>query len=105
MEKKAEDLQPLLMTTPIVTEVFPQIWLSDLLWTQCIVTPQVRAHQLVLPPCDVVIKAAADYVRDIPDITDLEAIAKDIFKHSQVGKVVDVSKCYWLLWKKLASHC
>ncbi|XP_029357011.1 constitutive coactivator of PPAR-gamma-like protein 1 homolog isoform X3 [Echeneis naucrates] len=44
---------------------------------------KVRAHQLVLPPCDVVIKAAANYVRDIPDITDLEAIAKDVFKHSQ----------------------
>uniref|UniRef100_UPI0037E89152 constitutive coactivator of PPAR-gamma-like protein 1 homolog n=1 Tax=Semicossyphus pulcher TaxID=241346 RepID=UPI0037E89152 len=44
---------------------------------------KVRAHQLVLPPCDVVIKAVADYVRNIPDITDLEAIAKDIFKHSQ----------------------
>ncbi|XP_058487618.1 constitutive coactivator of PPAR-gamma-like protein 1 homolog isoform X1 [Solea solea] len=44
---------------------------------------KVRAHQLVLPPCDVVIKAAADYVRNIPDITDLEAVAKDIFKHSQ----------------------
>ncbi|XP_008282955.1 constitutive coactivator of PPAR-gamma-like protein 1 homolog isoform X1 [Stegastes partitus] len=44
---------------------------------------KVRAHQLVLPPCDVVIKAVADYVRNIPDITNLEAIAKDIFKHSQ----------------------
>ncbi|XP_020503013.2 constitutive coactivator of PPAR-gamma-like protein 1 homolog [Labrus bergylta] len=44
---------------------------------------KVRAHQLVLPPCDVVIKAVADYVRNIPDIADLEAIAKDIFKHSQ----------------------
>ncbi|XP_035517762.1 constitutive coactivator of PPAR-gamma-like protein 1 homolog isoform X1 [Morone saxatilis] len=44
---------------------------------------KVRAHQLVLPPCDVVIKAVADFVRNIPDITDLEAIAKDIFKHSQ----------------------
>ncbi|KAF3689354.1 Constitutive coactivator of PPAR-gamma-like protein 1 [Channa argus] len=44
---------------------------------------KVRAHQLVLPPCDVVIKAAADYVCNIPDITDLDAIAKDIFKHSQ----------------------
>uniref|UniRef100_A0A7N8X0Z6 Family with sequence similarity 120 member A n=1 Tax=Mastacembelus armatus TaxID=205130 RepID=A0A7N8X0Z6_9TELE len=44
---------------------------------------KVRAHQLVLPPCDVVIKAAADYVRNIPDISDLEAIAKDVFKHSQ----------------------
>uniref|UniRef100_A0A673ART4 Family with sequence similarity 120A n=1 Tax=Sphaeramia orbicularis TaxID=375764 RepID=A0A673ART4_9TELE len=44
---------------------------------------KVRAHQLVLPPCDVVIKAVADYVRNIRDITDLEAIAKDIFKNSQ----------------------
>uniref|UniRef100_A0AAQ6AF10 Family with sequence similarity 120A n=1 Tax=Amphiprion ocellaris TaxID=80972 RepID=A0AAQ6AF10_AMPOC len=44
---------------------------------------KVRAHQLVLPPCDVVIKAVADYVRSIPDITNLEAIAKDIFKHSE----------------------
>ncbi|KAG9260770.1 constitutive coactivator of PPAR-gamma-like protein 1 [Astyanax mexicanus] len=44
---------------------------------------KVRAHQLVLPPCDVVIRAVADYVRNLPDINDLEAIAKDIFKHSQ----------------------
>lgn len=50
----------------------------------CVPTDQVRAHQLVLPPCDVVIKAVADYVRDIPDVTDLEAVANDIFKHSQV---------------------
>ncbi|XP_056129025.1 constitutive coactivator of PPAR-gamma-like protein 1 homolog isoform X2 [Lampris incognitus] len=47
---------------------------------------KVRAHQLVLPPCDVVIKAVADYVRNIKDINDLEAIAKDIFKHSQSCK-------------------
>ncbi|XP_041080454.1 constitutive coactivator of PPAR-gamma-like protein 1 isoform X1 [Polyodon spathula] len=44
---------------------------------------KVRAYQLVLPPCDVVIKAVADYVRNIQDVTGLEAIAKDIFKHSQ----------------------
>ncbi|XP_028262632.1 constitutive coactivator of PPAR-gamma-like protein 1 homolog [Parambassis ranga] len=44
---------------------------------------KVRAHQLVLPPCDVVIKAVADYVRNIPDMADLETIAKDVFKHSQ----------------------
>lgn len=44
----------------------------------------MRAHQLVLPPCDVVIKAVADYVRSIPDITDLKTIGKDIFKNSQV---------------------
>uniref|UniRef100_A0A672T685 Family with sequence similarity 120 member A n=1 Tax=Sinocyclocheilus grahami TaxID=75366 RepID=A0A672T685_SINGR len=44
---------------------------------------QVRAHQLVLPPCDVVIRAVADYVRNLQDVHDLEAIAKDIFKHSQ----------------------
>ncbi|OBS57867.1 hypothetical protein A6R68_11000, partial [Neotoma lepida] len=44
---------------------------------------QVRAHQLVLPPCDVVIKAVADYVRNIHDTSDLDAIAKDVFQHSQ----------------------
>ncbi|ERE78526.1 constitutive coactivator of PPAR-gamma-like protein 1 [Cricetulus griseus] len=43
----------------------------------------VRAHQLVLPPCDVVIKAVADYVRNIHDTSDLDAIAKDVFQHSQ----------------------
>ncbi|KAK2506948.1 hypothetical protein MC885_002224 [Smutsia gigantea] len=43
----------------------------------------VRAHQLVLPPCDVVIKAVADYVRNIQDTLDLDAIAKDVFQHSQ----------------------
>lgn len=47
--------------------------------------PQVRAHQLVLPPCDVVIRAVAEYVRNMKDINDLEAISKDIFKHSQVS--------------------
>lgn len=50
----------------------------------CHVCSQVRAHQLVLPPCDVVIKAVADYVRNIQDTTDLDAIAKDVFQHSQV---------------------
>ncbi|XP_028980570.2 constitutive coactivator of PPAR-gamma-like protein 1 homolog isoform X2 [Esox lucius] len=44
---------------------------------------KVRAHQLVLPPCDVVIKAVADYVRNMKDFSDLEAIANDIFRHSQ----------------------
>uniref|UniRef100_A0A8D0G8W3 Family with sequence similarity 120 member A n=1 Tax=Sphenodon punctatus TaxID=8508 RepID=A0A8D0G8W3_SPHPU len=44
---------------------------------------KVRAHQLVLPPCDVVIKAVADYVRNIQDTSDLDAIAKDVFRHSQ----------------------
>ncbi|XP_060766499.1 constitutive coactivator of PPAR-gamma-like protein 1 homolog [Neoarius graeffei] len=44
---------------------------------------KVRAHQLVLPPCDVVIRAVAEYVRNLQDVNNLEAIAKDIFKHSQ----------------------
>ncbi|XP_076027516.1 constitutive coactivator of PPAR-gamma-like protein 1 homolog isoform X2 [Genypterus blacodes] len=44
---------------------------------------KVRAHQLVLPPCDVVIKAVAEYVRNIPDTSDLDAVAKDVFQHSQ----------------------
>lgn len=32
----------------------------------------------------VVIKAVADYVRNIQDTSDLDAIAKDVFQHSQV---------------------
>ncbi|PIO25027.1 hypothetical protein AB205_0137500 [Aquarana catesbeiana] len=43
----------------------------------------VRAHQLVLPPCDVVIKAVADYVRNIKNTDDLDAISSDVFQHSQ----------------------
>ncbi|XP_073500642.1 constitutive coactivator of PPAR-gamma-like protein 1 [Phyllobates terribilis] len=44
---------------------------------------KVRAHQLVLPPCDVVIKAVADYVRNIKDTNDLDFISTDVFQHSQ----------------------
>ncbi|XP_072328619.1 constitutive coactivator of PPAR-gamma-like protein 1 isoform X5 [Scyliorhinus torazame] len=44
---------------------------------------KVRAHQLVLPPCDVVIKAVAEYVRNVQDIGDLDAVAKDVFKRSR----------------------
>uniref|UniRef100_S4RLJ9 Family with sequence similarity 120 member A n=1 Tax=Petromyzon marinus TaxID=7757 RepID=S4RLJ9_PETMA len=44
---------------------------------------KVRAHQLVLPPCDVVIKAVAEYLKNVSDINDLDSIAKDVFKHSQ----------------------
>nr|DBA18692.1 TPA: hypothetical protein GDO54_016911 [Pyxicephalus adspersus] len=44
---------------------------------------KVRAHQLVLPPCDVVIKAVADYVRNIKDTEDLNAISSNVFQHSQ----------------------
>ncbi|KAK7907399.1 hypothetical protein WMY93_016011 [Mugilogobius chulae] len=42
---------------------------------------KMRAHQLVLPPCDVVIREVAAYVRNIKDITDVNAIAKDVFKN------------------------
>ncbi|KAM9751626.1 constitutive coactivator of PPAR-gamma-like protein 2 isoform 2-T2 [Menidia menidia] len=46
-------------------------------------TSQVRAHQLVLPPCEVVIKAVSEYVSSIKDLRNLDAIAKDVFKQSQ----------------------
>uniref|UniRef100_A0AAZ3PHJ5 Family with sequence similarity 120A n=1 Tax=Oncorhynchus tshawytscha TaxID=74940 RepID=A0AAZ3PHJ5_ONCTS len=60
----------------ITFPLFPQM--------QCMIYHfPVRAHQLVLPPCDVVIKAVADYVRNMTDFSDLEAIANDIFRHSQ----------------------
>lgn len=48
---------------------------------------QVRAHQLVLPPCEVVIKAVSEYVSSIKDLGNLDAIARDVFKQSQVGHV------------------
>ncbi|TFJ98292.1 Constitutive coactivator of PPAR-gamma-like protein 2 [Platysternon megacephalum] len=44
---------------------------------------KVRAHQLVLPPCDVVIKAVSEYVSAIKDPCDLDAVGRDVFKHSQ----------------------
>nr|XP_014344667.1 PREDICTED: constitutive coactivator of PPAR-gamma-like protein 2 [Latimeria chalumnae] len=44
---------------------------------------KVRAHQLVLPPCDVVIKVVSEYVGGLKDCNNLDAIAKDVFKHSQ----------------------
>ncbi|CAM4693393.1 unnamed protein product [Caretta caretta] len=43
----------------------------------------VRAHQLVLPPCDVVIKAVSEYVSAIKDPYNLDAVGRDVFKHSQ----------------------
>ncbi|KAL0589078.1 hypothetical protein AAY473_040095 [Plecturocebus cupreus] len=43
----------------------------------------VRAHQLVLPPCDVVIKAVSEYVSSIKDPSNLDVVGKDVFKQSQ----------------------
>uniref|UniRef100_A0A8D3DRA6 Constitutive coactivator of PPAR-gamma-like protein 2 n=1 Tax=Scophthalmus maximus TaxID=52904 RepID=A0A8D3DRA6_SCOMX len=44
---------------------------------------KVRAHQLVLPPCEVVIKAVSEYVSSIKDLGNFDAIARDVFKQSQ----------------------
>ncbi|CAI9577687.1 unnamed protein product, partial [Staurois parvus] len=44
---------------------------------------KVRAHQLVLPPCDVVIKAVSEYVATIKDASNLDVVGKEIFRHSQ----------------------
>uniref|UniRef100_A0A096LR97 Family with sequence similarity 120 member C n=1 Tax=Poecilia formosa TaxID=48698 RepID=A0A096LR97_POEFO len=44
---------------------------------------KVRAHQLVLPPCEVVIKAVSEYVSSIKDLGNLDTIARDVFKQSQ----------------------
>ncbi|XP_030403041.1 constitutive coactivator of PPAR-gamma-like protein 2 [Gopherus evgoodei] len=44
---------------------------------------KVRAHQLVLPPCDVVIKAVSEYVSAIKEPCNLDAVGRDVFKHSQ----------------------
>lgn len=45
---------------------------------------KVQAHQIFLPPCDMVIKAVADYICIILDTSDLDAIAKEVFQHSHV---------------------
>lgn len=52
----------------------------------CLLLHQVRAHQLVLPPCEVVIKAVSEYVSSIKDLGNLDAIARDVFKQSQVSR-------------------
>ncbi|CAB1335842.1 unnamed protein product, partial [Coregonus sp. 'balchen'] len=44
---------------------------------------KVRAHQLVLPPCEVVIKAVSEYVSSIKHLGNLDAVARDVFKQSQ----------------------
>uniref|UniRef100_A0A8C7D765 Family with sequence similarity 120 member C n=1 Tax=Oncorhynchus kisutch TaxID=8019 RepID=A0A8C7D765_ONCKI len=44
---------------------------------------KVRAHQLVLPPCEVVIKAVSEYVSSIKDLGNLDAVARDVFNQSQ----------------------
>ncbi|KAJ8047256.1 Constitutive coactivator of PPAR-gamma-like protein 1-like [Holothuria leucospilota] len=41
-----------------------------------------RAPHGALPPMDVIFKALVDYVRNIPSIYDLDAIAGDIFRNS-----------------------
>lgn len=40
------------------------------------------------------IKAVADYVRNIQDTSDLDAIAKDVFQHSQVKKKANCNAVY-----------
>ncbi|XP_027287975.1 constitutive coactivator of PPAR-gamma-like protein 2 isoform X4 [Cricetulus griseus] len=49
---------------------------------------KVRAHQLVLPPCDVVIKAVSEYVSAIKDPSNLDVVGKDVFKQSQFSRQV-----------------
>ncbi|XP_023998762.2 constitutive coactivator of PPAR-gamma-like protein 1 [Salvelinus sp. IW2-2015] len=43
----------------------------------------VRAHQLVLPPCDVVIKAVAELCRNTERTSNTSQVLTDIFRHSQ----------------------
>lgn len=40
---------------------------------------------MVLPPCDVVIKAVSEYVSAIKDPSNLDVVGKDVFKQSQVS--------------------
>ncbi|XP_061113350.1 constitutive coactivator of PPAR-gamma-like protein 2 isoform X2 [Conger conger] len=44
---------------------------------------KMKSHQLVLPPCEVVIKAVSEYVASIKDLANLDSVARDVFKQSQ----------------------
>uniref|UniRef100_A0A673V8P7 Family with sequence similarity 120C n=1 Tax=Suricata suricatta TaxID=37032 RepID=A0A673V8P7_SURSU len=55
---------------------------------------KVRAHQLVLPPCDVVIKAVSEYVSSIKDPSNLDVVGKDVFKQSQVIFLFFLNFCF-----------
>nr|XP_015209143.1 PREDICTED: constitutive coactivator of PPAR-gamma-like protein 2 [Lepisosteus oculatus] len=55
---------------------------------------KVRAHQLVLPPCEVVIKAVSEYVSSIKDLSNLDAVARDVFKQSQGLRSIVVCCAY-----------
>ena len=46
------------------------------------VVPQLRAQQLILPPLDVIINTVSEYVRNLPDTRNLDAVARDVFKSS-----------------------
>lgn len=54
----------------------------------------------MLPPCEVVIKAVSEYVSSIKDLGNLDAIARDVFKQSQVGHAPTAPFCatYWLFF-------
>ncbi|XP_070557996.1 LOW QUALITY PROTEIN: constitutive coactivator of PPAR-gamma-like protein 1 homolog [Ptychodera flava] len=57
---------------------------------------QARTHQLVMPPTDTVIRAVAAYVRSLPSVDDLDAIAQDVFKNSQAkmdDKITRFKQC------------
>ncbi|XP_038061323.1 constitutive coactivator of PPAR-gamma-like protein 1 homolog [Patiria miniata] len=43
---------------------------------------RLRAQQLILPPLDVIINTVSEYVRNLPDTRNLEAVARDVFKSS-----------------------
>ncbi|XP_072285275.1 constitutive coactivator of PPAR-gamma-like protein 2 isoform X2 [Pyxicephalus adspersus] len=51
-----------------------------------LVSLKVCSHQLVLPPCDVVIKAVSEYVATIKDASNLDTMGQEIFRHSQSRK-------------------
>ncbi|XP_006823145.2 constitutive coactivator of PPAR-gamma-like protein 1 homolog, partial [Saccoglossus kowalevskii] len=57
---------------------------------------KARTHQLVMPPTDTVIHAVAAYVRNLPSVDDLDAIARDVFQNSQFSledKITRFKQC------------
>uniref|UniRef100_A0A673YCE6 Family with sequence similarity 120 member C n=1 Tax=Salmo trutta TaxID=8032 RepID=A0A673YCE6_SALTR len=73
---------------PIGNHILPDEDLAAFHWSLLgpehpLASLKVRAHQLVLPPCEVVIKAVSEYVSSIKDLGNLDAVARDVFKQSQ----------------------
>lgn len=68
--------------------ILPYEDLASFHWSLCgpehpVASIKVLTHQLILALCDVVIKAMPDYIYNIKDTLNLEAITKDVVQNSK----------------------